>query len=175
MSGPERRRVVLFAFVCVALVGSALAFAAGGNDLASLPAAPSGGDGGREAVARDAARAAAERGRRRLEREVRTAARSFLGAFLRYEVGELGPRVKRALRASATPRFAHELLAAPPRAPPGGFPSPAAIGTIAVAFVSVLPPRVVVSAAGQRVGTAEQLSFVFERRGSIWLASGPGQ
>ena len=174
MSAAERRRSALFAIVCAVLAGSALAFAVGGNDLGAPPNAASGDAGGREAAMRAASRAA-ERGERRLEREVRTAARSFLAAFLRYEVGEVGPRVKRMLLANATPRFIRELLANPPRAAPGGFPPAAALGPIAVAFVSALPPRAVVSGAAHRGAGAEQFSFVFERRGSTWLASGPGQ
>jgi len=160
--------------VCAALIGSALAFGSAGEQLAS-PAPQSRGDGPGTA-ARVTARTAAERDEMRLEQKVRAAARSFLAAFLRYEVGEIGAGVKHMLRAVATPRFARELLARPPAPPAAGvFSPPAVLGRIAVAFVSAIPPRAVISGAARRGRSSEQFSFVFERRGLAWLASGPGQ
>ena len=102
------------------------------------------------------------------------AARRFLSAFFHYEVGELGPRVRRTLRSAATPGFAAELLGAPPRAPPRS--PPAAIpGRLAIAAVSVLPPRALISGSARRGERSEQFSFLFEARRGAWLASGPGE
>ena len=113
---------------------------------------------------------------RQLRREVRRSARRFLSAFFRYEVGETASSVERALRASATPRFAAGLLTAAPRAPASGeFPPPASLGRIEVAFVSVLPPRAVVSGVARRRGGSERFSFLFEHRGRAWLADGAGE
>ncbi len=173
MRRDERRRVALFALVCAALIGAALAFGSGGEQLANPAPQPPGG--GTATVARSRARVAVERNEMGLEREVRAAARRFLAAFLRYEVGEIGPGVKRTLRHAATPRFAAELLAGPPAPPSGGFPPRVALGPVAVAFVSAIPPRAVISGAARRGGAPEQFSFVFERRRRSWLASAPGQ
>jgi hypothetical protein len=46
-------------------------------------------------------------------------AERFYAAFSRYQRGELDPQVRRGVHAAATPAFAHELLRAPPRIPPG--------------------------------------------------------
>ncbi len=172
MDGPRRSRVVLFALVCTALLGSVLAFGLGGNDLGN----PAGrADPGKEKGRRAAAAAAFAERSQHLHREVRAAARSFVAAFLRYEVGELGAGVMSTLRAFATVGFSRELLADRPRAAAGGFPHAAALGQIAVAFVSAIPPRAVISGSARRGRSSEQFSFVFERRGRVWLASGPGQ
>jgi hypothetical protein len=173
MAAPERRRLILFLGVCAALAGSALAFALGGNELGAPRAVPTGvgGDGG----ASGRVAIAAARSEQRLEREVTVAARRFLAAFLPYEVGELTPSTTRALRRSATSSFAEEMLARPPTPAPPGMAAAAELGPIAVAFVSALPPRAVVSGSVDRGGFTERLSFVFERRGSAWLVSGAGE
>jgi hypothetical protein len=101
-------------------------------------------------------------------------ARRFLAAFFRYEVGELGPAVRRALRATTTAGFAAELLRSPPRRPPQSVPA-AVPGRLAIAVASVLPPRALVSGSARRGGEAEQFAFVFEARGGAWRASGPGE
>ena len=111
----------------------------------------------------------------RLRGRVRAAAYRFLAAFGRYEVGDLDPGVRAALRATATPAVAAALLARPPRAPaPGAFPPRARLGRVEVAFVSVAPPRAIVSGEARRGGVPAQFSFLFEPRGGRWLASGPG-
>jgi hypothetical protein len=173
--GAERRRAVLFAVVCAALLGSAFAFAAGGHDSglgereaesrpAPAPERPSAG------VARAALRA------QRLAEELRRSARRFLVAFLRYEVGESGPGVAVALRATSTRRFAARLLGAPPRAPAaGGFPPPAKLRKLQVAFLSAAATRALISALARRGGRPEELSFLFDRSAAGWRASGPGQ
>lgn len=55
----------------------------------------------------------------------------FAGAFVRYEVGQLPAPVRQALRASATPAFAAQLLGAPPSVPQGSrAPAPAVVLSI---------------------------------------------
>jgi hypothetical protein len=55
----------------------------------------------------------------RTRAEAQPAARRFFAAFSLYEVGRLDHAVARELRATATPAFAEELLAEPPRVPVG--------------------------------------------------------
>jgi hypothetical protein len=173
MSASERRRLILFVGVCAVLAGSALAFAVDGNELGAWRTVSTEVGGGGERSG-DVTVAAA-RAERRLELEVRVAARGFLAAFLPYEAGELGPRVARALRTRATAAFAHEMLARPPSPAPPGLIAAAKPGPVTVAFASALPPRAVVSGSVDRGGFTERFSFVFERRGSAWLASGAGE
>jgi hypothetical protein len=173
--GDERRRAALFALVCAALLGSAFAFAAGGHvsrlaeretETRPPPAAvrPS------AAVARAVLRA------QRLAEQLRRQARRFLVAFLRYEVGERGSGVVVALRATSTRRFAARLLGAPPRAPAAsGFPPPAKLRKLQVAFLSAAASRALISALARRGGRPEDLSFLFTRTAAGWRASGPGQ
>ncbi len=100
-------------------------------------------------------------------------AHRFLLTFLRYEIGERSHAVSRALRATAAPEFAAELLRAPPRLP--HHPGPATLGPLAFATVSSDPPLVSVSAVAHRPTGPEQLSFVFELRRGRWLASAAGE
>lgn len=112
----------------------------------------------------------------RRQAEAKVAARRFLTAFLRYEVGDLSVTVRRALRAASTRRFANQLLSHPPRRSAGGrFPPRATLQRIDVAFVSPLATRAVVSGSALRSGLPEELSFVLARHGTRWLVSGPGQ
>jgi hypothetical protein len=109
-----------------------------------------------------------------LRTELGGAARRFLAAFFRYEVGDVGPAVRQALRANATPGFAAELLAAPPWRPARSVPA-AVSGPLAIAVASVSPPRAVVSGFGRRGSEREDFSFVFEAVDGVWLASEPGE
>jgi hypothetical protein len=112
----------------------------------------------------------------RRKAEVRVAARRFLTAFLRYEVGDLSPPVRHALRTNATRGFADRLLSYPPRRPAAGrFPPRATLQRLDIAFVSPLATRAVVSGTAGRGGLSEEFSFVLAYRGTTWLASGPGE
>lgn len=169
MNAARQARLVLFAVAAATIVAAALAFGFAAPD--SRPEA--GAEAKREVLPLSPGAVLRPRAERR---ELRAAARRFLAAFFRYEVGDLAPKVKGALGETATRRFAAQLLAAPPRAPAAGrFPPRARLGRIALSFVSLTPPRAVVSGAALRGGRPEQFSFLFERRGSAWLASGPGQ
>ena len=57
----------------------------------------------------------------------RQVARRFLDVFVRYEVGDVSPTVRRGLRATAIPRLTGELLHAPPRLPDRDMPRPARV------------------------------------------------
>ena len=164
MSATVRRwRLVLFCASCAALVAAALSFSDHRHRPAPAPthATP--------APPRSAASRVAG-----LRVRLGGAARRFLSAFFHYEVGELGAGVRRALRSTATPGFAAELLDAPPRRPPRSPPA-AVPGQLAIAAVSVLPPRALVSGSARRGGRSEQFSFLFEARRGAWLASGAGE
>src|SRR5262249_39104580 len=112
----------------------------------------------------------------RLLAELHPQARRFLRAFLRYEVGDTASDVKRELIAGATSRFSRRLLRLPPRSVArGSFPPLARLGHLGTTFVSAAANRVLVSGVAYRGRAREQLSFLFVRAGSHWLASGPGQ
>jgi hypothetical protein len=175
MSRAERWRAALFLGACAALIVAALAFAASAQQ-ATPPSAASPGRPRPAGLRLPAVARRAEARAERLSAGLRRSARRFLAAFFRYEVGEGGRALDAALRARAIPAFARRLLAAPPRPPsPGGFPPPARLRRLRVSFVSAGGERALVTGSALRGGLAEQFSFLFERRRSLWLASGPGQ
>ena len=169
MARPPLGRLALFAALCALLLAAALGFSAIRSAPRSPPPAPRS-----VATAPPLPRAARriERRAARLEAALRRAAHPFLAAFLRYEAGA---EVAAALRASATPAFAARLLAAPPRPTGPGYLPPARLGALRITFLSARADRALVRASAARAVGAEQLSFVFERRGGRWLASAPGQ
>jgi len=108
--------------------------------------------------------------------EVRAAARRFLTAFLRYEVGDVSAQVRRTIRGAATQPFARRLLRRPPRRPAtGSFPPRATLRSVYISFVSPRATRAVASGSALRGGLSEEFSFVLARHGGKWLASGPGE
>jgi len=161
-------RVVLFVLASALLIATAIAFSRG----ASGPDEPSGLGAASEP------RAASQSGElpaslARAKSEVETAARLFLAAFLRYEVGELTPGVRRALVATTTPPFGRQLLSAPARRPPAGaFPPRAELRRIDVAFISPEATLATVEGTAVRAGFAEEFGFVFALSPRGWLASG---
>jgi len=166
----QRWRMGLFGAACASLLVAAIGFAGGGESPA--PASPPTGS---EAVfATPFVSRPATGGVAGFRAMLGSTARRFLAAFFRYEVGELEPGVRRALRATATPDFATELLGALPHRPPRS-PAAAVPGRLEMAVVSFSPPRVLVSGSARRGGRAEQFSFVFEAVEGVWLASGPGE
>lgn len=162
IAGSEIGRYALFACICAVLVAAAIGFAGSEEPpVTPMPAATG-------------VTAAVDPGQEQVEEaRVRVVARSFLEAFLRYEVGELDAWVRARLRATAWPEFADQLLAHPPRRPPRGAPS-ARLKEFEVMVVSALPPRVVVSGSAERGGLPEEFSFVFEVRDGEWRAAGSG-
>jgi hypothetical protein len=165
------QRLVLFCLACMVLVTAAIGFAGGGRSPAKPPPPAESGVAPAAPLAPQAAAGGAAAG---LRATLGSAAHRFLTAFFRYEVGGLGPGVRRALRASATPGFAAELLATPPRRPPQSVPA-AVPGRLRIAVASLSPPRALISGSARRGGAAEQFSFLFEAVDGAWLASGPGE
>lgn len=172
MARPPFGRLALFAALCALLLAAALRFSAIRPVPAPSPLAP-----GPAATAPPLPRAARriERRAARSEAALHRAARPFLAAFLRYEAGRGGAALAATLRASATPGFAARLLAAPPRTTGPGHRPSARLGAPRITFLSARADRALVRASAARPGGAEQLSFVFARRGGRWLASGSGQ
>ncbi len=162
LGSPHAWRLALFCGASLALVCGALVFSGSGNELSQLPLQPRSSGvvatpvGGMSAGA------------------LRTQARRFLGAFLRYEVGELDQRVHRVLRRTATAGFAATLLREPPR-PVGRALRSARLARLSLSALSVSPPRALVSGSALRGRSAEQFSFLFVLHDGVWLASGPGQ
>ena len=172
MTRPPLGRLVLFAALCALLLAAALGFSAIRSAPAPSPRGP------RSAATVPPLPRAARRIERRAARSeaaLRRAARPFLAAFLRYETGAGGAAVAAALGASATPAFAARLLTAPPRTTGPGYRPSARLGAPRITFLSARADRALVRASAARPGGAEQLSFLFARRGGRWLASGPGQ
>lgn len=173
MRAASLRRHLLFGAVSLVLLAAAFAIGSDGGG----PSSPS--DSARTDEATIAVPSAAARIAARVGRALASAkppARRFLRAFFRYEVGDVGPRVAAELRASATPRFARQLLDSPPRSSPSG-PStlPARLEALEVAVVTSDASRVVVSGEARRGPASEQFSFVFVHVAGGWLASAPGQ
>jgi hypothetical protein len=162
----ERWRFALFWAACAALFAAALGFTGDAQ-----PPAPTPMPAGSVAAPPEAPSTGGAPG---LRAAVDRAALRFLAAFFHYEVGELGPGVRRALRAAATPGFVAELLSAPPRGPPRRAPA-AVLGRLSIAVVSVAPPRALISGFARRGHRPEPFSFLFEARDGAWLASGAGE
>lgn len=171
-SDSQTRRVALFVAVSVVIVAAAVLFSLAGSDAEYAPPTTA-----RKVAPTVQSPAPLEgRGAERVRDQVVAAARRFLSAFFRYEVGDLSPRVQQTLRASATPEFATELLSTPPHPTPSTrLDDPAELGKIQVKFVSFVPPRAVVSGAARRHHVFEEFSFLVELHGSVWLVGGPGQ
>jgi hypothetical protein len=168
MAPTARPRPVLFILVSILLVASGVVFSRFG----SSPEAESGraGDASRAEVT-EAGRVALETAR--LRAQVEQAARHFMPPYFRYEVGDIDARVRRELRATATPEFAAALLAVPPRAPAGGeFPLPARAQGFEINFSQSTAFHAFVDVAARRGAVAERLSFEFEYGDRGWRASG---
>jgi hypothetical protein len=162
-------RIALFVAVAAALVLAAIVFNRGAEPTDAEREA----SGGAAASAQDQRRAAQLA---QADAEVEATARRFLAAFLRYEVGELTPAVRRALRATTTPEFARQLLASPARRPSAGsFPPRAAVDRMNVTFISPQATLAVVDGTALRSGFPEEFGFVFTRTAPGWRASGAAQ
>jgi hypothetical protein len=109
--------------------------------------------------------------------EAAAVAERFVRAYLRYEVGALTRTDRDALRRSATPRLADELLGAPVRIPPGMRPP-------AERFVGLgaIRPAAVGGAAGlsaaaltRQNGRPQILGLSIVGRGGRWAVAGIGR
>jgi hypothetical protein len=153
----HRLRICVFVLVCVALTLVAIGSRGGGERQSSTASAyppPLADPGTRIAPRLDP--------------------RPFLHAFLRYEVGELDPALRRCIRATSTRAFADQLLSEPVRSPPHQL-DPARIEQLTITDLSQRPPRALVSGTATRVGKPEQFSFLFEATEGLWFASGPAE
>lgn len=169
----ERWRLALFYLAVAALAAAGVVFAGAGTGSTPTPTTASPPAAARAPVVlpSSAAPPPVAALRASLGRE----AHRFLGVFFRYEVGARGPALRSAVRATATPAFAAELLGSPP--PPPSRPlAPARPGRLTITLASVSPPRALVSGSASRGGpAAEQFSFLFEADHGAWLASGAGE
>ncbi len=109
--------------------------------------------------------AAAGRRKARLDQ----AARAFIGAFLRYEVGDLPASVARSVDRLTVASFGHYLLGARPRQL--GDRRAARIVKVETAFLSPTADRALVRGVARRPDGPEELSFVFVLSGGRWLAA----
>lgn len=164
---PVPARIAVFALASAGLIAFALALAPAGSapPAPSSPAPPA-----TVAVPDSELIAVAERRKARLDR----AARTFISAFLRYEVGDLPVAVARSLDHLTTAEFRHYLLASPPRRPSRGH-SRAQIVEVETAFLSPAAARALVRGVARRPDGPEELSFVFVLRGGRWLAAGAAE
>jgi hypothetical protein len=131
---------------------SAAARMSSGEDLPPRSALPGTLSGGRRAIAE--------------------AARRFMAAFLRYEVGDAPPSVLAELRAASTEELAAQLFLAPPRPTATDMPRRARLIGLEVSLPGGAAPEALVSGALRREGSIEAFAFLFEREGQRWLASG---
>jgi hypothetical protein len=167
MAPAAKPKPVLFVLVSILLVSSGVVFSRLGSS--SEAGTDSAGGTARVGVA-EAGRVALETAR--LRARVDQAARRFVPAFLRYEVGDIDAGVRRALRATATAEFAANLLAVPPRPPAGGFPPRARLQRLAVRFSPSAAFHAFVEGTSLRGGAPERFSFEFEYGEGVWRASG---
>lgn len=155
-------RIAAFAFVSAALIALAMALAPAGP--APPPSPPRAAETA-AAVPGSELIAAARRRKARLDR----AAIDFIGAFLRYEVGDLPAPVARSLRRLSTASFGRYLLDARPRQL--GARGAARIVKVETAFLDRAAGRALVRGVARRADGPEELSFVFVLRGGRWLAA----
>jgi hypothetical protein len=159
---PTPARIAVFVLLSAGLIALAVAWAPPGPapPVRSPSAAPA-----TMALPGSELLAAAGRRKARLER----AARAFIAAFLRYEVGDLPASVARSLDRLTTARFGRYLLGARPRQLGGR--ERARIVEIETAFLDPAADRALVRGVARRPDGPEELSFVFLLRGGRWLAS----
>ncbi|HET8640101.1 MAG TPA: hypothetical protein VFL89_07655 [Solirubrobacterales bacterium] len=157
----------VFVLVSILLVASGVVFSRLGSS--SEAGTEGAGGAGRVEVA-EAGRVALETARMRSQ--VDRAARRFVPAFLRYEVGDIDAAVRRTLRATATAEFAADLLAVPPRPPAAGFPPRARLLRLAVRISPNAAFHAFVEGTALRGSAREALSLEFEYGEGGWRASG---
>jgi hypothetical protein len=162
-------RIALFVVVSALLVLAAVAF----NRGAAGPRVGQGPAGGpaKAAQTEELTARLAE-----VEAEVEAAARPFLTAFFRYEVGELTPTVRATLLKTTAPEFGRQLLVSPPRRPPAGsYPPRAELGRVDATLLSPELTLAVVDGNATRAGYAQEFGFAFTLENGRWLASGVAQ
>ncbi|MGB7588357.1 MAG: hypothetical protein WBM00_06575 [Solirubrobacterales bacterium] len=170
-----KRRPMLFGGISVLILVAGILF----SRVSDSPLPPEESGGVRSAVYAGAEQPSTAALVARLEKErleVADVARRFLHTFLRYEVGEIGPSVRRTLRITSTPSFYAQLLQAPPRgAANQGYPPRATLVRMDIRFVSARATAALVSGTASRGNAPEEFSFLFGLTPHGWLATGPGE
>jgi hypothetical protein len=156
---PAPARIAVFVLVSAGLIALALALAPSGPPPPPPPSTATAPVPGADLIA------AAGRRKARLNR----AAAAFIGAFLRYEVGDLSPSVARALGRMTTISFGRYLLGARPRQLGGR--ELARIVKVETAFLDPAVDRALVRGVARRADGPEEVSFVFVLCGGRWLAA----
>jgi hypothetical protein len=164
-------RIALFLSICALLVLASIAFSRGSDSIGTAEPPPSALE--TAGTRRSEQELIAQLERRQIE--VEEAARRFLSAFLRYEVGDLTPTVRRTLRSTATPEFARRLFSFPARPTIGRFPPRAVLRRLDVEFVSSEGTLARVNGTAWRAGLPEEFAFLFMLRRVGWLAIGPAE
>jgi hypothetical protein len=108
---------------------------------------------------------------------LRPVAAAFVAAFLRYEVGDLGPSVRTAIDAVATPHFAHYLLDHPPRVlgAAGRALPRASLSRLSIDRLPRAPDRALISGTAVRRSGPEEFSFLFELQHHRWRVLGSAE
>ncbi len=160
MSAPAR--IAVFVLLSVGLIALALALAP-----SDPPPSPPGSESAPATVAVPGSDliAAAARRKARLDR----AASAFIGAYLRYGVGDLSAPVVRSIDRLSTAGFGRYLLRAAPR--PLGRRGAARIVELESTFLDPAADRALVRGVARRPDGPEEFSFVFVLRGGRWLAA----
>src|SRR4051794_39223017 len=167
MAPAAKPKPIVFVLVSILLVASGVVF----SRLGSSPEAETERSGGTAQIeVAEVGRVALETAR--LRARVDQAARRFVPAFLRYEVGDIDAGVRRTLRATATAEFAANLLAVPPRPPVGGFPPRGHLQRLAVRLSPNAAFHAFVEGTALRGGAPEAFSLEFEYGEGGWRASG---
>jgi hypothetical protein len=97
-------------------------------------------------------------------------ARTFLAAYLAYEVGQLDPRMRAALTRTATPAFARQLITRPINLPPRDRPAVSTIQSVELNAASG-SPLVTADATTEHGGWLSGLTLYLEPAGGRWLVS----
>jgi hypothetical protein len=104
---------------------------------------------------------------------IEAVAERFSKAFVRYQVGVLSPSVRRRIEATATPRFADNLLSAPPRIPLAARPpAPARLRSLALAGGPSGGHALVAVELKGAAGQVELLTLLMLRSGREWRING---
>jgi hypothetical protein len=101
--------------------------------------------------------------------------RSFITAFLAYEVGGHDAAAELAIRSHASPAFGRLLLTDPPTPPGRARPGSARITSLGIDRVPDHRDLVLASGDARRPQGTEPFSFLFERHAGRWLAVAPGE
>ena len=101
------------------------------------------------------------------------AAHRFIGAFIGHQSDPRDRAARAAIRATAAPHLARELLASPLSSVPRAFGRPAT--TIRVTRLPHRPELALLTGTIHRASGPEQVAFLLTRRRGRWLALAPAE